>query len=157
MSEPHSWRQGGFSLVEVIIFLVIMAIALTAVLQAFWLAGSRGATLLVQPQAVAAAQGLLEEMLARAFANPPGGYAGGPHAANRHLFDDVSDYDGLIMNGLRDPYGQPMAGLERYQLEVEVLPWAWAGLGAAQGRLLRVRLSDPAGQAWRFEAFKAAG
>jgi hypothetical protein len=61
---------------------------------------------LLRRQALAIAQSLLDEISAKPFGDAAsddaqGGFAGPYTSANRQWFDDVDDYDGFSMSGIR--------------------------------------------------------
>jgi MSHA pilin protein MshD len=127
-------RQAGVNLVELLIAIVIIAIACTGVLLVFAQTVRFSADPMIQTQALAIAEAYLDEILARPLADPSGGESGGSEegspslAANRPLLDDVQDYDGLSNS---PPQGQdggvadiaPVDGqpdLAGYQVDVDV-------------------------------------
>jgi MSHA pilin protein MshD len=127
-------RQAGVNLVELIVAIVIIAIACTGVLLVFAQTVRFSADPMIQTQALAIAEAYLDEILARPLNDPSGGESGGSEegspslAANRPLLDDVQDYDGLSST---PPQGQdgtvadfaPVDGepdLAGYQVDVDV-------------------------------------
>lgn len=91
-------RQRGVNLVELIIAIVVISIATTGVLLVYATAVRYSADPMIQQQALAAAEGYLDEILARPVADPPDGTTetGGAEAGEtRATFDDVQDYDNL--------------------------------------------------------------
>ncbi len=62
-----SARQAGFTLVEMMIFVVVVGIGLAGVLLAINNSTARSADPLVRKQALAAAESLLEEILQQPF------------------------------------------------------------------------------------------
>lgn len=123
--------QSGFSLVEVIVFIVIVSIALAGVLSVMNLTTQRSADPLVRKQAIAVAESLLEEILLHDFNNPVGGFSGAPTQANRQSFDDIGDYNGFSLPGGIYPVDDivtPISGLTGYRAAVTV---ASADLGPA--------------------------
>ncbi len=121
-------RQAGFTLVELIFFIVVVALGLAGILSVMNTGVARSADPLVRKQTIAVAESLLEEILLKDFADPPGGYTG----PTRALFDDVGDYAGYTTaGGMRDMAGNPVAGLGPYNVTgVVVTPMALSGIPA---------------------------
>lgn len=94
MSPPRHSR--GMTLIEVILFIVIVSVGLAGVLSAFNVATAKSADPMVRKQALTLAEQMMEEILAKEFANPAGGFnpatPGNPAQAERPDFDDVGDY-----------------------------------------------------------------
>jgi len=88
----------GFSLVELIVFIVIVSIALAGVLSVMNLTTKHSADPLVRKQAIAVADSLLEEIELQNFAVTSAPVA--PTQANRPLFDDIGDYNNFSTTGI---------------------------------------------------------
>lgn len=139
-------RQQGVTLVEVVVFIVIVGIAVAGVLSALNLANRNSADPQVQKQALAIAEALLEEIELQAFtfcdpddANAStatsatvsaNGCATTVQDAGQHTaagesrtadprFDNVIDYSGYAMNGVSDITGTAL-GLGTYNAVVAV-------------------------------------
>lgn len=106
-------RQKGFTLIEVIIFIVVVGAGLAGILSVMNTVVKSSADPLIAKQTVAIAESMLEEILLKEFANPVGGYTGG----SRALFDDVDDYIGYTTTtGIVDLTGTAVAGLANYNI-----------------------------------------
>lgn len=114
--------QRGATLIELIISIVIVATAVGAVLNVLSSNLGRSADAFITVQAGAVAEAYLEEIRLRPFTDPDGIDG----ETNRIDFDDLDDYDGLVDNGARDQFDNPIAGLDRYTVTVAVV--ASAGL-----------------------------
>jgi MSHA pilin protein MshD len=112
--------ERGATLIELIISIVVIAIAASAVLGVLSSTVGRSADAMVMSQAVAIAEAYLEEITLKSFDDPDGvdGEAARPD------FDDVNDYHGLVDNGARDQFGTPLAPLAQYTVTVTVAPTA---------------------------------
>ncbi len=110
-------RQSGVTLIELIISIVVIAIAIGGVLGVLSQSVGRSADAMVMTQAVAVAEAYLEEITLKSFADPDGVDG----EANRVDFDDVDDYDGLVDVGARDEFGVAIAALSRYTVRVQVV------------------------------------
>ncbi len=155
----------GFSLIEAIVFIMIVSIALAGVLSVMNLTTQRSADPLIRKQAIAVAESLLEEISLHDFNNPAGGFSGAATQANRQSFDDIGDYNGFAPPGgiypIDDPV-TPIAGLTGYGVAVTV---ANADLGpaaipitAASGnaRLITVTVTGPDGVSVAIAGYRTA-
>jgi len=126
--------QAGFTLVELLLFIVIMGIAVAGVLLAYDFAARGSADPVVRKQALAIAESLLQEIQQMPFtycdpddpavstATSAAGCATpeapGPEGETRHgpslPFDNVNDYDQFSMNPIRDIGGSAITGLALY-------------------------------------------
>ena len=118
----NSARQRGFTLVELIIFIVVVAAGLAGILTVMNTVVRSSADPLVRKQAIALADSILEEVLQKDFADPDG--LPNLVEADRTLWDNVSDYAGQTNLTL----GVPLA-LNAYVVGIAVVPDA-AALGA---------------------------
>ncbi len=109
-------RQAGTTLIELVIAIVIISIAASAVLMALSTSVAQSADPMTRHQAVAVAEAYLEEIALRSFADPDGVDG----EASRDLYDDVDDYDGLVDAGARDQFDNALAGLGDYTVTVAV-------------------------------------
>ena len=87
--------QRGMSLIELIMFIVIVSVGIVGILLVMNVTVKSSADPMVRKQALAMAEAILGEVLAKDFANPTGGYAetAPGTCANRPLYDDVC-FDG---------------------------------------------------------------
>lgn len=115
-------RQGGATLIEMVVSIVIISVSLTAVMMVIVQVGRSSADPMVRTQATAIAQAYMDEILVQALNDPDGGESGGAEAGEtRATYDDVSDYHGLAdTGGARDQMGVAIAGLEGYNVNVAV-------------------------------------
>lgn len=124
-------NQAGFSLVETIVFIVIVSIALAGVLSVMNLTMQTSADPLIRKQSIVVAESLLEEIAQHNFSNPSGGFSGVASQANRVMFDDIGDYNGFSTIGIFPiDSATPIAELAGYNANVTVLD---ATLGPAGG------------------------
>jgi MSHA pilin protein MshD len=167
--------QRGISLVELIMFIVIISVALTGILAVMNMVTRRSADPLVHKQALAIAESLLEEveLMPFTYCDPDdanaataasavvgaGGCAAtveamGPEGEGRYAapqFDNVNDYNGFAMaaGAVLDITGAPaVAG---YAANIAVAPAALSGIaavdtnGAPQALLITVTVTGPDG------------
>ena len=117
---PATSRQHGVTLVELLISIVVVSIAASAVLGVMSMTTARSADPMIRHQAAAIAEAYLEEILLKPLVDPDGVDG----EAARSDFDDFDDYDGLSDAGAHDQFGTPMAGLGDYNIAVVVTPSA---------------------------------
>ncbi|TCS71888.1 MSHA pilin protein MshD [Sulfuritortus calidifontis] len=153
---PACAKQSGVSLVELILFIVIVGIAVAAVLQIYGVTARANADPLLRRQSLAIAQALMEEISYKAASNPPGGFTGPCTPANRWLFDDVVDYSGFSLAGIADLTNVPISGLENYQLNVAVVSAAFGPVPISAGLRITVTVTDPVGESTVLEGYRAS-
>ena len=108
-----SKRHRGFTLVELVVAIIIFAVAMSAFMFVVGDSIVRSADPMLRAQASSIGHAYLEEIMSKP-------YTPGPGTGNRELYDDVQDYDGLADNGARDINDNPITGLEQYTVTVEV-------------------------------------
>lgn len=138
--------QHGISLIELILFIVIVSIAVAALLSVLNVNTKGSVDPLLRKQALAIAESLLEEVELHDFSNPTGGFTGAAIQANRGNFDDVMDYNGFATTGIYPADGSSIAvsGLTNYSVRVEVTDATIAGVTAA--KQITVTVTDPRGE-----------
>lgn len=130
-------RSRGFTLIELIIGIVVLAAGLTGILLVFNQTVMRSADPMLQQQALAIAEGYLDEALLKAYADPEGD-AG--CETSRALYDDVADYACVNdSGGALDQYGHGLAGLAEYNVVMTVVDVSLgSGTNAAAARRVEV-------------------
>ncbi|QOY96394.1 type II secretion system protein [Massilia sp. UMI-21] len=152
---PRAGRQSGLTLIELIMFILIVGVALAGIIGVLSLTTKASADPLRRKQALMIAEGLLEEVrLARfTFCDPSAGRAGddtvtgsaecdvpenwGPEAGGSRPYDNINDYvsaAGKAANSFNDAQGRladangtPM-NLGGYSATVTVTPQALGGI-----------------------------
>lgn len=138
--------QRGLTLVELIIFIVVVGIGLTAVLLAINTGASKSSDPMVRKQALAAAESLLEEVALQPFTfcdprdsnvtsatsaagcnqasysmDNTANWGVGKSRYGPTFFDNVADYNNFSMNGtLQDLFQQASSRLNGYSASVTV-------------------------------------
>ena len=163
-SRLHRRCVGGFTLVELIVFIVIVSVSVAGVLLAINTATRSGTDPMIRKNAIAIAEGMLEDVSLMPFtfcdANDPQattatssavGAAGctsaatvnaiGPEAgetryASATPFDHVDDYNGFSMNPIVDITNTAIGTLTGYSATVSVAATALGSIAAtdAQGQ-----------------------
>jgi MSHA pilin protein MshD len=166
-------RQRGATLVELIIFIVVVGTAVIGVLTVLDLSTKSSADPMVQKQALAVAEAVLEEAQLQPFtycdpddasaaaalsaADCTGGANGpsdearlplGPEAGETRTsattpYDNVSDYNGVDFTGMTDMTGAAIPGLGAYRVRVTVANQALGAVPAADALLITVRVDGP--------------
>lgn len=175
-SAARRRAQRGLSLIELVMFTVVVGIALAAMLQVFVQSTTASADPQIRRQALAIAESMLEEvqLMAATFCDPDdanvetaasaAGCAAlaesiGPEAGETRYaapqFDNVNDYHGFSMSGVRDITNTAVSGLEGYSVSVAVANAALGSIGAAGDALkITVTVTGPGNtsvslQGWR--------
>lgn len=144
-------RERGATLIELVVSIVIIAIAAGAVLGVLSRSAGRSADAMVLAQAVSIAEAYLEEIALKSFADPDGTDG----EASRPDFDDVDDYHGLVDAGARDQFGTALAPLAAYTVTVTVAAsTALTGVPAADAERIDVRVAHPGGAVVRLSGYK---
>jgi len=167
MSRLSSRRHAGMTLIELIVFVVIVSVALVGILTVLDATVFRSADPIVQKQAHALAEGLLEEIQAGYFAYCDGadpqlkyataaascastsGDTYGPESGETRPYDTVKDYasaagaatslDSILPNesGILAPAG--------YSASVTIAPVVLGDISLASGDALLIRVTVAVG------------
>ena len=105
--------HGGFTLVELIIFIVVVSAGLAGILSVMNTTVKSSADPMVRKQAVALAESVLEEVLQKEYDDPDNTPA--VVEANRTLWDNVDDYNGKTQAALSVP-----SALSQYTVAITV-------------------------------------
>lgn len=135
-------RHRGFTLIEVIIFIVVVGAGLAGILSVTNTVVKSSADPMVRKQAIAIAESLLEEILLKEYANPAGGDTG----TVRAQFDDVDQYAGYTTSGgIKDVLGTAVVGLENYNIAPAVTVVTNTDLGGATSKKVTVSVTSSGG------------
>lgn len=157
-------RESGLTLLEQIMFIVIIGVAAAGVVGVIGYATRASVDPMIQKQALAVAEAVLEEAqlmpftycdpddanaanansaAACATAEGIGPEGGENRAAGPLYFDNVSDYSGLAVSPVTDIAGNAIAGLSGYAAAVTVENQGFGGLAAADSLLITVTVTHP--------------
>lgn len=160
-------RVRGVSLIELLVFIVVVGIAVTGILALYSLNARTSADPMVRKQALAIAESVLEEVLAKPYthcdpddANAEtavdalgcatlaetalAAEAGETRYANLTPYDNVNDYNGFAMNGIVDLAGNSVTGLGTYRARVAVeSAGAFNGIPDGETLLVTVTVTGP--------------
>ncbi|MEJ2444550.1 MAG: prepilin-type N-terminal cleavage/methylation domain-containing protein [Exilibacterium sp.] len=155
-------RQGGVTLIELVVFIVVVSVALVALLSVVNYSLSNSIDPLVRVRLLELAQSQLDEVLARKYDEntptggvPACGTANGPACAGIGLDgEDISDAGSLDdvddFNGYSDT---PYAGYSR-SVEVVAAGGDW-GVAAAQAKRITVTVVSPGGESLQLSVYRA--
>lgn len=118
-------RHAGVTLVELIVFIVIVGIAVAGILMVMTTTTQRSADPMIRQQAILIAESYLEEILHKRFRDASPSLATticpAPEIAGRAAYDNVCDYHNLNDNaGAVDQLGNAVTGLTAYNVSVTV-------------------------------------
>lgn len=130
--RPACTGQRGFSLIELIFFIVVVSVGLAGVLRVLNVGVAASADPMVRKQAIALAESILQEVLQKAYADPDPGVSSGE--STRDTFDDVDDYNGRG----NATFADLPAALSSYTISVSV---SAATLGAVPAKRVAVTVA----------------
>ena len=143
MKQQH---QHGFTLIELIIFIVVVGAGLAGILSVMNQVVGNSANPMVRKQAMALAESIMEEVMLQAFCDPDtlddptvvpvdcGPLQ--PEGGGRATFDDVDDYNGATAA----LFGLPPA-LVGYGVTVAVVPGDWNGIALVNHKTITVTVT----------------
>ena len=124
-------HAAGFTLAELLLLIVVLGVALAGILLVINTTTTHSADPMVQKQAMAIAESMMEEVLVQPF-GIIGTAPGTKDQTTRTTFDDAQDYNGFQTNGIyRIEDGTPIAGLENYTVNVAVVTATVGGVAGA--------------------------
>jgi MSHA pilin protein MshD len=147
----RSTRERGVTLIELVVSIVVIALAAGAILGVLARSAETSADAMVLSQAVSIAEAYVEEITLKPFVDPDGvdGEVG------RANFDDVDDYDGLVDAGARDQFGNAIPALAAYTVRVTVSPsGALTGIPGTDAERVDVRVTFPPSVDFTLSAYK---
>lgn len=172
-------RQCGLTLVELIMFIVIVSVGIVGILAAINVSTQHSADPVVRKQVLAIAESLLEEIELMPFtfcdpqdanvltaassgacATTPQTFGPSPVAETRYSttdpFDNVGDYGGFSMSPILDITGAAIGGLSGYSASVSIAPPAGAlsGVPASEIAVISVSVSGPGNESITLEGYR---
>ncbi|MEW6765909.1 MAG: prepilin-type N-terminal cleavage/methylation domain-containing protein [Pseudomonadota bacterium] len=130
-------RTKGFTLIELVVTIVVLAIGVTGILAVYIQTVARSADPMLQQQAVLIAEAYMDEILGKAFADPDGSEIG----ESRSTWDDVDDYAAIVSAAPAAASGTAIADLADYRVTVTVTPEAVGGVAASDARNITVSVT----------------
>jgi MSHA pilin protein MshD len=134
----------GVTLVELIVAIAIIGTGVAGILAVMEATTRRSADPMIMQQAQLIGESYLEEILQKKFYDPDTDTVCPAREATRAGYDNVCDYNGLSNAGALDQLGNPVAGLESYNVAATVSS-AGVALGSVNNadgtvRVLRVEV-----------------
>ena len=151
----------GFTLAEVLIASAILSFVTLGIVQAVTAGQARTLDALKRARAQALAEVMLEEILAKPYADPEGATTFGPDSgeSTRADFDNIDDYHGYlesagaIADHAAAVYPNDYQSLER-SVSVVAVTNSVADLGGDHtGVQVTVSVNEPGGRVWSVERF----
>lgn len=128
-------RISGFTLIELLVTIVVLSLGLAGIILVFNQTVVKSADPMLQQQAIALAEGYMEEILSKNYRDCS---ANSTPSGSRANWDDVEDYDGLNDNPPKDIQGNTLAGLNVYRVQVSTVS---ASLNGATGCKITVTVT----------------
>lgn len=168
--------DGGFTLIELIVFVVIVSVGLAGVLVAFDTSVRGSADPVIRKQVLLIAEATMNEILLKSYQNDPGDPTNASATlgctpsttpvscrinmpADRANYNDVDDYSGFSQTGIMQIDGvTAVGGLESYTLVVAVdrTTATFGGLTAGAGQVKRITVTVTGGnQSAALTAYRA--
>jgi len=141
--------QCGISLIELIMFILIISIAVAGILLVMNNVTGHSADTLVRKQALAVAESLLEEIELQGVSGVNS--STGTANADRTSFDNVFNYNGYNTTaGIQNMDTTAVPGLDSYNVTPPVVvaytTAAWGGIPAGSAVIITVSVTGPGGQ-----------
>lgn len=120
--SSNSVFHKGFTLLEVLITIVVIAIAASALMGVYVSTVKTSVDPMIQQQAIAIAEAYMEEIQLKNFADPTQLESGGAEAGETRMsYDDVQDYDDPSIDGaVADQNNNAIGSLSDYSVTVAV-------------------------------------
>lgn len=144
-------RSRGFTLIELIVFIVVIGAGLAGILSVMNNVVASSADPMVRKQAAALADSILEEIMLQPFCDPdtvnaaaaPPACGANAVEANRTLFDDVDDYNGIneVISAAGPIFVGMPAALNGYRIQIAVAPAAFDVIAAANSKDITVTVT----------------
>ena len=141
---PAHQHQRGFTLIELIIFIVVVSAGLAGILSVMNTTIKSSADPMVRKQAIAVAESLLEEIVLKDYTKPTGSTAVGYGVTgwSRAAFDCVDDYNGYVTTGgIVDVTGNLTSGLGSYNFSPAVAVAATTELTGVAAKKITVSVT----------------
>ena len=164
MYRSKGLNSKGFSLIELVITIVVLGIALSALSSSLFSGVGRSADPLWQSKATQLSQAYLDEILSMRYQenSPLGGGAVGSCSiagaetgeSSRSLFDDVDDYNGLAETATFLD-GSTTSSYSGYSVSITVSCDDHLGVSSKNTKLITLTVTTPTNQSLVFAALRA--
>jgi MSHA pilin protein MshD len=109
-------RSRGFTLIELIIFIVVVGAGLAGILSVMNTVVKSSADPMVRKQAAAAAESILEEIMLKSYVHDPAA----PVGTDRATYDNVDDFKGKSSAQLDVLFADLLAQIPGYSIDITV-------------------------------------
>jgi len=140
-------RMAGTTLIELIVAIVIVGTALAGLVAAYNRANIASTDPLITQQMLAIAESMMEEVMQKPFVAQQ-------NQAGRLFFNDLMDYNGYGPVAITNVNGNPVAGLERYTVQVQVSQQGMTGVAAADALRVQVTVRAPGAEDLRLVGWR---
>jgi MSHA pilin protein MshD len=178
--REHTRAQAGLSLIELVMFIVIVGVGVAGILSVLNLTVQKSADPMIRKQMLAVAESLLEEVELMPFTIcDPDDYPAvltatitadcavaegtttipaGEGRGTATPFDNVGDYGGstgtLTISPLTDVSNNAIGMLAGYSATVNVAPFALGGIAATDSLLITVTVTTSAGESLALSGYR---
>lgn len=153
--RPVPDHQRGLTLIELIVFIVIVGVALAGIAAAINYNVQHTTDPVVKKQALAVAESLLEEIMLQNYSDPDGTNTG---ESGRTDWDDIDDYNGYSRSGISsvDAPSTTIPGLEKYNVVSVTVDatTAFSGIAAGEVKHITVKVSGPINTTVTLEGYR---
>ena len=167
-------RQGGFTLIEVVVAIVVVGVAVAGLASLFVSSAGHSHEPYLRERALAVANAFMDEILNKRWDEntPLGGgcvntgsaaCASGPAPAGigteettRAAYDDIDDYNAIVnQTPPQDADANAMPGYDGYSVSVNVTqPGAWNGVAGVDVKRIVVSVTASAGETVSLTAYR---
>lgn len=165
--RPGQPLQCGFTLIELIIFIVVVSVGIVGILSVLNITAQHSADPVYPKQALAIAEALMEEIQLKDFSAPASNNfvpSNPPAPAERQNFDNVADFNNYgvetlpstLRAGIFDILGNAITSLANYRVMVAVAA-AGAALNlvpAADVLVITIQVTDPGNSVHVFTGYR---
>jgi MSHA pilin protein MshD len=156
-------RARGLTLIELVVCIALIGVVAAAMVGIFGRLIGHSADPLVQRQSLAVAESMLQEIMVQGTGSVDqsgvpdalGPEPGESRTGGGVPFDNVDDYNGLVMNGVTAVDGTAVPGLSAYSVTVSVRAQALSGVPAGSGWWVDVTVTGPDGSPVLLSGWKA--
>jgi MSHA pilin protein MshD len=140
--NARHFYHSGFTFIEVIVTIIVLAIASTSILSVFTSTVGTSGDPMLQQQAISIAEAYMEEISLKDFSDPEGSELGTSELGElRATFDDIQDYNSLLDTVVRDQNDTVIQAFDGFTVTVAVTGSALNGIPAADSMRIDVTVS----------------